>query len=97
LQAFIGEHCQYDTLQLTNFKEVRTIHLQILAGELTARLKQIDKLKPVLNEKPTYWRLTIPSMDETQKEELVLSMQGVILNKDLPPVLKRCVFCLIGF
>jgi hypothetical protein len=77
-------------------KEVRTIHPQILAGELTTRSKQIDKLKPILNKKPTYRRLTIPTTDETQKEELVLSMQGVILNKDLPPVLKRCIFCLIG-
>ncbi|KIM78969.1 hypothetical protein PILCRDRAFT_74910, partial [Piloderma croceum F 1598] len=38
-------------------------------------------------EKPTYWRLTIPATDKTETEELVLSMQGVIVNKDLPPIL----------
>ena len=47
---------------------------------------QVDKLKPVLNEKPMYWRLTVPT---SESEELVLSMQGVIVNKDLPPVLKK--------
>ncbi|KIM77374.1 hypothetical protein PILCRDRAFT_12015 [Piloderma croceum F 1598] len=46
-----------------------------------------DKLKPILNEKPTYWRLTVPTSESTQIEELVLSMQGVIVNKDLPPIL----------
>ncbi|KIM72038.1 hypothetical protein PILCRDRAFT_82231 [Piloderma croceum F 1598] len=48
---------------------------------------QFDKLKPTLNEKPTYWRLTVPTSEVTQSEELVLSMQGVIVNKDLPPIL----------
>jgi hypothetical protein len=50
---------------------------------------QIDNLKPVLNEKPTYWRLVIPTTEASQSEELVLSMQGVITSKDLPPMLKR--------
>ncbi|KIM71254.1 hypothetical protein PILCRDRAFT_17230 [Piloderma croceum F 1598] len=49
-------------------------------------LPQVNKLKPVLSEKPAYWRLTIPATDQTETEELVLSMQGVIVNKDLPPI-----------
>ena len=52
---------------------------------------QFDNLKPVLNEKPTYWRLTVPTSEVTQTEELVLSMQGVIVNKDLPPMLMKWV------
>jgi hypothetical protein len=51
-------------------------------------MTQINMLKPVLSEKPAYWRLTIPATDKTETEELVLSMQGVIVNKDLPPILK---------
>jgi hypothetical protein len=50
---------------------------------------QFDNLKPVPNEKPTYWRLTVPTSEVTQTEELVLSMQGVIVNKDLPPMLTK--------
>ncbi|KIM79400.1 hypothetical protein PILCRDRAFT_10521 [Piloderma croceum F 1598] len=53
-----------------------------------SNFKDINTLKPVLSEKPTYWRLTIPAADKTETEELVLSMQGVIVNKDLPPILK---------
>jgi hypothetical protein len=55
----------------------------------TSNQTQIDKLQPALNDKPTYWRLTIPTSDASQSEELVVSMQGVITNKDLPPVLEK--------
>ena len=50
---------------------------------------QFDNLKPVLNKKPAYWRLTVPTSEVTQTEELVLSMQGVIVNKDRPPMLTK--------
>lgn len=50
---------------------------------------QDNDIKPVLNEKPTYWRLTIPGSDTSESEELVWTIQGVIVNKDLPPVLNR--------
>jgi hypothetical protein len=45
--------------------------------------------KPILNESPTYWRLVVPGSDATQVDELVLTLQGVIASKDLPPVLKK--------
>jgi hypothetical protein len=45
---------------------------------------------PVLNEKPKFWRF-IQNSGGTQQEELVLRMQGVITQKDLPPLLKRYV------
>ena len=50
---------------------------------------QIDMFKPILNESPTYWRLVVPGSDATQVDELVLTLQGVIASKDLPPVLKK--------
>jgi hypothetical protein len=50
---------------------------------------QDNILRPVLNEKPTYWRLTIPQSEASEINELVWSIQGVIVNKDLPPVLNR--------
>jgi hypothetical protein len=67
---------------------------------LTLNQAEIDKLQPVLNDKPTYWWLTIPTSDAGQSEELVLSMQGVITNKDLPPVLHKykiiIIVCVMG-
>jgi hypothetical protein len=33
--------------------------------------------------------MVIPGSDATAAEELVLSIQGVIVSKDLPPVLKK--------
>ena len=53
------------------------------------RSYQIDTFIPVPNKKPTNWRLVIPGSDVAQVEELVLSIQGVITSKDLPPVLKK--------
>jgi hypothetical protein len=73
--------------QLTSFKEVR-INL-IERTELILATIQDDILRPILNEKPTYWRLTIPGLESYESEELVWSIQGVIANKDLPPILNR--------
>ena len=88
LLEFVAERHNHDTYQLSNFDNVRS---WVSAHEEDIDSWQVDKLKPVLNEKPTYWRLTIPTSEATQSEELVLSMQGVIVNKDLPPVLKKWV------
>ena len=67
------------------------MYSQIQRLGLTPQLIQIDQIVPMLNEKPNCWRLTIPTSDMTQSEELVMSMQGVIVGKDLPPLLKRSV------
>jgi hypothetical protein len=85
LCAFVEERHNNDTYQLTNFKDVRGL-VELVPITNTDNF-QFDKLKPILNEKPTYWRLTVPTSESTQIEELVLSMQGVIVNKDLPPIL----------
>ena len=86
LRSFVAERHDYDTNQLTNFKHVRDC-----VGAIQEDIDdwQVDKLEPVLNDQPKYWRLTVPTSEVTQSEELVLSMQGVIVSKDLPPMLKK--------
>lgn len=44
----------------------------------------------MFNECPKYWRFVVSTSDiAADQEELVLSIQGVIVQKDLPPVIKR--------
>ena len=50
------------------------MYSQIQRLGLTPQLIQIDQIVPTLNEKPNCWRLTIPTSDTTQSEELVMSM-----------------------
>jgi hypothetical protein len=88
LQSFIEDRHRNDIYQLSRIENVR-LKFRIQRTSLTLSQAQIEKFKPVLNEKPTYWRLTIPISEAAQSEELVLSMQGVITSKDLPPVLKK--------
>ena len=78
-----------DIHQLTSFKEVRNQSKHKNERKLISGTIQDNILRPVLNEKPTYWRLTIPQSEASEINELVWSIQGVIVNKDLPPVLNR--------
>ena len=79
-------HHHNDKYQLSHIEKVR---IKFLKQKTILILSQarLDKLRLILNEKPTYWRLVIPNSDSDQSEELVLSMQRVIMNKDLPSVL----------
>jgi hypothetical protein len=88
LQSFIKDRHSNDMYQLSHIENV-SLYSPIQRVVLTPSQARIDNLKPVLNEKPTYWRLVIPTTEASQSEELVLSMQGVITSKDLPPVVKR--------
>jgi hypothetical protein len=87
LQYFIEDRHD-DKYQLSHVEKVR-IDLRRQKAILTLKQTEIDKLNPVLNNKPTYWRLTVPTSNTDKSEELVLSMQGVITNKDLPPILQK--------
>lgn len=52
---------------------------------------QIADLGLVMSESPKCWRFIVPNEDASENEELVLSLQGIISHKDLPPILRRCV------
>ena len=87
LGKFIEERQAFTTDQLTSFENV-IIHSYVDDGA-DRHWFQVDLLKTVRNERPTYWRLVTPGLEVTEVEELVLSLQGVIASKDLLPVLKR--------
>jgi hypothetical protein len=40
-------------------------------------------------EKPKSWRLLVQSTAETDAEEAVFTVQGVLISKDLPPLRER--------
>ena len=50
---------------------------------------QMDHIKPVYNTNPPGWILTIPSERDLEPEEFVVRFQGVIMQKELPPVTVR--------
>jgi hypothetical protein len=43
----------------------------------------------VQNEGPICWKFVVPNEAATGHEEVVLSVQGIISQKDLPPVMIR--------
>jgi hypothetical protein len=88
LQSLTEDRHQDGKYQLSHIEKVRIKFLEQKTIFILSQA-QLDKLRPVLNEKPTYWRLVIPNAESDQSEELVLSMQGVITNKELPPVLNK--------
>jgi hypothetical protein len=49
---------------------------------------QIDELKPIFEEHPQHWKLTFTN-ESSEHEELVLRMQGIIMRKDLPLIIRR--------
>jgi len=50
---------------------------------------QMDHIKPVFNTNPPGWILTIPGECDLEHEEFVVRLQGVIVQKALPPVMVR--------
>jgi hypothetical protein len=49
----------------------------------------MDHIIPVLNTNPPGWIFTIPSEHDLEQEEFVVRFQGVIAQKELPPVIVR--------
>jgi hypothetical protein len=37
---------------------------------------------------PRSWRMLLPETDDEEAEEIVLRVQGILCNKDLPPISK---------
>jgi hypothetical protein len=50
-------------------------------------LVQIAAINVFHTPLPKSWRLTQGSVNSNEYEELVLSIQGIITNKNLPPVI----------
>jgi hypothetical protein len=50
---------------------------------------QVNIVKPVFNTSPPGWVLTIAKEDQPESEELVVRLQGVIAQLELPPVIVR--------
>jgi hypothetical protein len=50
---------------------------------------QMDHIKPVFNTNPPGWILTIPGECDLEHEEFVVRLQGVIVQKEFPPVMVR--------
>lgn len=50
---------------------------------------QVDVVKPVFNNSPPGWILTVAKYDNPESEELVVRLQGVIVQSELPPVTVR--------
>ena len=49
----------------------------------------MDHIIPVLKTNPPGWIFTIPSERDLEHEEFVVRLQGVIAQKELPPVTVR--------
>ena len=41
------------------------------------------------SEQPKSWKFIVPNTDVTEQEEVVLSVQGIIMHMDFPPFTKR--------
>jgi hypothetical protein len=50
---------------------------------------KMDHVKPVFNTNPPGWILTIPGESDLEYEEFVIRLQGVIVQKELPPITER--------
>jgi len=49
----------------------------------------MDHVKPVFNTNPPGWILTIPGESDLEYEEFIIRLQGVIVQKELPPITER--------
>ena len=50
---------------------------------------QMDHINPIYNTNPQGWILTVPGEHDSEPEEFVVRLQGVIVQKELPPVTVR--------
>ena len=93
LQKYMELRFDHESVRLTNTDNV-CLSIQFYY-KIADHCVKIENLVPVLNHKPMIWRLTIPSSGDLQNQELVLSIQGVIAAKDLPPITNRYVIYIV--
>ena len=92
LDSLVKERSKEEGNHLANIKEVRTHQL---TGLIFMRYKwryiQMDNIIPVFNSNPPGWILTVPGARNSEHEEFVIKLQGVITQKELPPITVRYV------
>ena len=88
LAEIAEDRIKCDSDQLANIIDIRS-NSTAPDPVLTCTNMQFDALKPVFDNIPRCWRFITSNGDSAEQEELVLSVQGIITQMDLPPVTRR--------
>jgi hypothetical protein len=87
LNSLAEERSEEAGNHLANIKEVRNHQIRAFDFQRYEQWYiQMDHIIPVWNANPPGWIFTIPGEQGLEHEEFVVRLQGVIAQKELPPI-----------